>query len=244
MFEERDTPFRHLIYKPWSNEGIEHLFTGKDLKLPKSRFAETRVDLMKRLKLNNLIALTQVHGADVKDLRLSESFDDKDFFLTEKGTIAACGDALIIPRNPLWKKQRVAFAAMTADCVPILGRTQGSYFLIHAGWRGLAGGIIAQTISALGDEGKIECLIGPCAGSDLYEVGDEVISSFIDKPVYSSKRDKFLLNLAATAEEQIKSASPTAMVCNSRICTMSSSDFYSFRREGKDTGSNLTIVIV
>src|SRR5438034_5882304 len=73
----------------------------------------------------------------------------------------------------------VAAVALVADCLPIALAGGEAVAMLHCGWRGLAGGIVAEGAAALrelGDEGPLTAAIGPGARGCCYEVGEEVRS--------------------------------------------------------------------
>lgn len=84
------------------------------------------------------------------------------------------GDGLFTAR------QGLALAVATADCVPVLVATgSGKLAAIHAGWRGLANGVIAATLRAMDADGDLRAWIGPAIGPCCYEVGDEVAEAVV-----------------------------------------------------------------
>ncbi|HVR04640.1 MAG TPA: laccase domain-containing protein, partial [Solirubrobacteraceae bacterium] len=75
----------------------------------------------------------------------------------------------------------VGAMAMVADCVPVVLAARGAVAALHAGWRGLAGGVLEEGVRALrevGGEPPIVAVVGPCAGGCCYEVGEEVHAAF------------------------------------------------------------------
>ena len=68
----------------------------------------------------------------------------------------------------------VATLVLTADCMPIALATPTKVAMVHAGWRGLADGVIENAIAALGGDEPVVAAIGPSAGGCCYEVGDDV----------------------------------------------------------------------
>jgi polyphenol oxidase len=75
----------------------------------------------------------------------------------------------------------VAPMVLVADCLPIALAGAGAVAVLHAGWRGLAAGIVAEGVRAvreLGASGPLEAAIGPGAGPCCYEVGEEVHAAF------------------------------------------------------------------
>ena len=127
---------------------------------------------------------------------------------------------------------------MTADCLPIAVAGGGAVAMLHAGWRGLAGGIVAEGVRAvreLGAEGPVEAAIGPGAGGCCYEVGEEVHARFA---AYGADvRFGRNLDLKAIAREDLVSAG-VAVVHDVDLCTICSEEslFFSHRRDHGITG--------
>jgi len=100
-------------------------------------------------------------------------------------------------------------AVLVADCVPILlaSRDGRSVAAVHAGWRGLAGGVIQAAVTALPAhaEDMMAC-IGPCISPAAYEVGDEVVAALQTAGVNAQyKRTPAVrLDLSATAAEILR----------------------------------------
>jgi polyphenol oxidase len=133
---------------------------------------------------------------------------------------------------------------LVADCLPIAvagrGRSNGdgAVAMLHAGWRGLAGGIVAagvQALRELGVDGPIEAAIGPGAGVCCYEVGEEVHAEFAD--VGSDVRRGRNLDLKAIARHELERAGVDA-VHDIGLCTICADDslFFSHRRDHGVTG--------
>jgi polyphenol oxidase len=127
---------------------------------------------------------------------------------------------------------------MTADCLPIAIAGEGAVAMLHAGWRGLASGIVAagvKAMRALGVDGPIEAAIGPGAGGCCYEVGDEVRDAFAEHG--ERVRNGRNLDLKAIAREQLERAGARA-VHDVALCTICSDPrlFFSHRRDRGITG--------
>jgi YfiH family protein len=135
---------------------------------------------------------------------------------------------------------------LVADCLPIAlaaseggnGAGAGAVAMLHAGWRGLAAGIVTEGLRAmreLGVVGPIEAAIGPGAGGCCYEVGDEVHAEFTG---YGGQvRHGRNLDLKAIARDQLERAG-VAAVHDVGLCTICSdaSLFFSHRRDRGVTG--------
>jgi YfiH family protein len=132
----------------------------------------------------------------------------------------------------------VAPMVMTADCLPIAVAGDGAVAMLHAGWRGLAGGIVAEGVRAvreLGAEGPLEAAIGPGAGGCCYEVGEEVQARFAGYG--AAVRSGRNLDLKAVAREDLERAG-VDVVHDAGLCTICSEEslFFSHRRDHGITG--------
>lgn len=138
----------------------------------------------------------------------------------------------------------VVLAIMTADCLPIViaddsGRVLG---VAHAGWRGLAAGILDCTVAALktlhSGARSWRAWMGPCIGPRNFEVGDDVRNVFVGKEAAtaaffgSGKRPgKWQADLAGLARHRLVSLG-VEQVENSGLCTYAGDQlFFSYRRE-------------
>ena len=130
----------------------------------------------------------------------------------------------------------VAMGVHVADCLPIAVGGEGGVAMLHGGWRGLAGGIVATGVSALRDvgvRGTLAAVIGPGVGGCCYETGDEVRAAL---SAYRASRGR-LLDLKAVAAAQLREAGVSA-VQDLALCTICAPAgvLYSHRRDGPRTG--------
>ena len=135
----------------------------------------------------------------------------------------------------------VACAIMTADCLPVLfcDRAGSRVAAAHAGWRGLAGGILENTVAAMGVAPE-ELLVwmGPAIGPDSFEVGPEVRDIFGSaasadcfKP--SHRPNHYLADIYQLARLRLQSVGVQA-IYGGGLCTVQDSiRFYSYRRDGQ-----------
>ncbi len=131
----------------------------------------------------------------------------------------------------------VAPTALVADCLPIAVAGAGAVAMLHAGWRGLAAGVIdtgARAVRELGTGSELSAAIGPGAGPCCYEVGAEVHGAFSDLPDVHHGRT---LDLKAIARQQLERAG-VGRVLDIGICTICSEDglLFSHRRDNGVTG--------
>lgn len=134
-------------------------------------------------------------------------------------------------------------AVMIADCLPVLladaeGAVVGA---VHAGWRGLAAGVIENTVAAMKvAPSKIFAYLGPCISGAVYEVGADVREAMLardaaaDAAFVPKSRGKWLADLPLLARQRLLRAGLDAgSIFSSGLCTLSDSQrFYSYRRDG------------
>jgi polyphenol oxidase len=128
----------------------------------------------------------------------------------------------------------LASMVITADCLPIALIGPDAVAMIHAGWRGLAVGVIEEGVEAvrdLGSDSELRAAIGPGAGGCCYEVGPEVHQAF-GRPAERAKID-----LKAIAAERLRAVG-AAEVHDVGLCTICSDAelFFSHRRDDGVTG--------
>lgn len=142
----------------------------------------------------------------------------------------------------------LACLVQVADCLPVLLAAPGGVGAAHAGWRGLAGGIVEATVSALCqatgcEPQQIECWLGACIGPQAFEVGADVLEGFgvqetgADPSRFKPLRPgKWLADLPGLARDRLSKAGVT-QVSGAAWCTVRDrlgdrSRFFSFRRDG------------
>lgn len=136
-------------------------------------------------------------------------------------------------------------AVLTADCLPLLVADAGGACVaaIHAGWRGLAAGVVAAGIRALPvAPERLVAWIGPRICRDHYEVGADVRRAFPDSPeaFVASRRGHWMADLPAIARRQLKD-SGVGRVLDSHACTAGKAEFFSYRRD-KRTGRMASVI--
>ena len=187
-----------------------------------------------RQPIDSLHWLNQVHGKQIHDI-----------------------DATALAIRPLDADAMVScqadlgLAVMTADCVPIVlyQPATGQIAAIHAGWQGLACGVIKTTVERFSSSEPIMAWIGVCISQENYEVGRQVrdklltgcienqtlvaqhLESFEERYVLASEADKIKLNLPQLAADQLKAAG--IIVSNEAAipCSYADPHYYSYRRQ-------------
>ena len=182
--------------------------------------------------------IAQVHGAAVVDAAT-----------VGPGQPIRTGDASIATGTG------VVCAILTADCLPVLfadtgGRVVGA---AHAGWRGLAGGVLGQTLAAMrgAGAGDITAWMGPAIGPTAFEVGQDVFDSFAQALPrhdigfafvrHPERGGKYTADMFALARLMLEADGVTS-VAGGLHCTAAERDrFYSYRRDGV-TGRQASLI--
>jgi len=181
---------------------------------------------------------------------------------------------LNLPSNPIWLEQvhsnrvikidkntavqqadasytdqaGVVSVVMTADCLPVLlASSDGTEIAaVHAGWRGLLAGVIANTVAMFKSDNVIAWL-GPAIGPDCFEVGGEVKESFVAKSkdfasaFKQTSEEKYLADIYQLARLELATLGIT-QVYGGDFCTVTDKQrFYSYRRDG-ETGRMATLI--
>lgn len=194
--------------------------------------AENRRRLAARLGTGHVQYLNQVHGTAVVRA-------DVPSCATEPDADAVWTDA----RN-------LALVIQTADCLPVLIAHPTRIGAAHAGWRGLAAGVLEGLVAAMAvPASEMRAWIGPAIGGTAYEVGDDVRLAFGDADRVIGFRQglapgKWWCDLAAIAAARLAAAGLlTTAVSPSGLCTLADRDrFFSYRRDG-ETGRLASVIL-
>jgi YfiH family protein len=141
-------------------------------------------------------------------------------------------------------------ASLTADCLPVLfcaddGSEIGA---AHAGWRGLAGGVLESTLAQMhAPRARVLAWLGPCIGAPSYEVGAEVRAAFVDVDAgaaacfAATRPGHWLCDLAALARRRLQ-ASGVERIHGGGFDTFTDPRLYSYRREGARSGRFASLI--
>lgn len=136
----------------------------------------------------------------------------------------------------------VACAVMTADCLPVLfcDRAGTVVAAAHAGWRGLANGILQNTIAAMGVEPlEIMAYFAPAIGADAFEVGQDVWDAFCtDLPDAQAAfqaigNNKYLADIYSLAKLVLRREGVTHIFGGEHCTVLERDTFFSYRRDGQ-----------
>jgi polyphenol oxidase len=141
-------------------------------------------------------------------------------------------------------------AVLTADCLPVLLCDDAGSVVAaaHAGWRGLAAGVLEAAVAAMATPGeRLMAWLGPAIGPAAFEVGDEVRAAFVaddrgaDAAFMAHGDGKWLCDLYVLARRRLN-ALGVAQVAGGGLCTFTDEQhFYSYRRE-RNTGRMASLI--
>jgi YfiH family protein len=195
--------------------------------------AANRLALTRRLDLPTEPSwLRQVHGIAVHDAAARSRQIEEP---AADAAVAHVGNAVL--------------AILTADCLPLLLCTDDGSAIAaaHAGWRGLAAGVIEATVAQLGaPAGRVIAWLGPAIGARSYEVGEEVRSAFVAghadaaKAFTATRTGHWHCDLYALARQRLAAVSVHA-VYGGGYDTFTDPRFYSYRRD-QQTGRFASLI--
>ena len=168
--------------------------------------------------------INQVHSSNCIDASKVSSKVDADSSFTSKPKIV-CG-------------------ILTADCLPVfISKTDGSMVgVAHAGWRGLASGVIENLVRSFNTSGEnLVVHLGPAISKNFFEVGDEVRKLYLSNNIkfersFSIKNSKIYLDLYDAARVILESFEIKLISGGNRCTFEESSNFFSYRRDGINSG--------
>lgn len=191
-----------------------------------------------------------------KKLSQKLNLSQEPFWLQQEHTdIAVCIEKNSKP-TPVVADASFTFASgpvcvvMTADCVPILVCDQkGSVVAaIHAGWKGIAKGIITSTIKAMNiNTSHLLAWLGPAIGPQAFVVNQEMYDTFIsqlpeNRSAFTQHNNNYLANIYTLASLSFKQTGITK-IYGGEYCTFTQKDlFYSYRRDGEKSGRMASLI--
>ena len=177
------------------------------------------------------VFLRQVHGARVVRLASADAHAD--------APIEAADGCVTTEPN-------IACTVLLADCLPVLFAAPGARGVAaaHAGWRGLAGGVLEATLGALCEAAgcgpaDVQAWLGACIGPGAFEVGADVLAAFGADPSAAAtprfqphRAGKWLADLPGLARDRLAAAG-VRRLSGGGLCTVADrSRFFSYRRDG------------
>ncbi len=195
---------------------------------------ENRKQLALNLALPSApIWMNQVHGVDVFH-RTAQSANS---------TEVICADAAFT------QEKNAVVAVLTADCLPVVLSNQSgtAVAVVHAGWRGLAAGILHKAQALFSSDELLFAWLAPAIGPEKFEVGVDVYDAFTAR-ISDNKHaftelggGKYRANLYELAQNELQAYRPTS-VSGGNYCTHSQSSlFHSYRRDGVHSGRMATL---
>jgi len=169
----------------------------------------------------------QVHGAELAEHRAAQS----------PSPFAQPGSEIPEVDGHVIREGGLAALVFVADCLPVALAGDSGVAVLHCGWRGLAGGIVATGAEAVS---ATHAAIGPGIGACCYEVGEEVLGAF--SGLGPGIADGRMLDLAEVARRLLTAAGVGEVEASGHCTSCEPELFYSHRRDGGVTGRQGGIV--
>jgi len=202
------------------------------------RVRENRRRLISALGVPAFACPRQVHSTNV--FRVGPESAGRGFADPSEGIPAT--DALVTTSPD------VPIAVLSADCVPLalVDSATGAIAVVHAGWRGVAAGMVQAAIGEFPDPDRVEAVVGPAIGPDHYEVGDDVASAVgagsEGGAITHRAGSRLLLDLPGTVARSLRNLG-VSHVAEARECTACQPErFFSHRRDGSTGRQGLVAV--
>jgi YfiH family protein len=181
-----------------------------------------------------LPVITQVHGARV---------------VLAEHIVGECEADAVISRTA-----GLGCRVITADCLPLLLTSRGGSEVaaIHAGWRGLAAGVVEATVGAMHtDAPELLAWIGPAISQAHYEVGRDVFDAFVSAAgdaacaaCFKPFGNKYLADLAALARLRLQRLGVAAVAGGDHCTFANPGQFHSWRRDGVAAGRQVSVICI
>ncbi len=223
-------------YPRWIEAGIKHSFFNQQYNFNLANRQNAREQFIKEQGVANLILLNQNHTDHFLE------FSQEELATTTLSDWKEPADALIIKN--ITKFSNIGLGIMTADCLPILIYSPKVVAVIHSGWQGLQIEITNKVLARMKELGvkNFQLLVGPHAGKERYEFKQNELDLIGPNAVYQERQGKYYLNMLETLAKQINSFS--IELISSKICTISTLDFSSYRRQSNESGRNLSLMLI
>ena len=185
-----------------------------------SAVIKNRQRLSSLIDQTDIAWLTQVHGVSVTDATAINAEADASY---------SC-------------QSHQVCCVLTADCLPVFFCDEGGQqvAVAHAGWRGLYGGILQQTLKQFYYQENIMAYLGPAISQQAFEVGDDVRDAFLSIDnislanhfVLSKTKGKWMADIYGLARSILNSVGVTRIYGGDRCTYMENKHFFSYRRDG------------
>jgi YfiH family protein len=157
----------------------------------------------------NFRHVTQVHGTDIVSLE----------------TLPCEADGMMVS----WEDFTQPLAIKTADCLPVVIEGPKGVVFLHAGWRGLADGILTHPEVSLIE--PLRAFIGPSIHVCCFEVSADFRNNFTGSENFQDREGKLYFDLQQEARKVLREKFPNLLVSMAPVCTCCNLDFHSYRRD-------------
>jgi len=215
-----------------SEPPFDTLNLGTHVKDKQQHVLENRARVVEAMQApNQPYWLNQVHGSDVVFIDCyssrNDALDADGTFTRETGNVLCVG---------------------TADCLPVvISNTDGTAVsVVHAGWRGLAGGVLQSAVAHFDETDQLHAWLGPAIGPNAFEVGSEVVDLYLANNQQNAAafkpagKGKFMADIYELARIALNRHRPI-VITGGEHCTFTQAElFHSHRRDGVASGRMAT----
>jgi YfiH family protein len=255
----KDNGVKYWEYNTLSQfANLKHFTTGHEGGVSVGAYKSFNLALHTGDELENVIAnrqkLAQALGIDLKMMVFPNQTHSKNVFRVKKSDAGKGAEnfATAIPDTDalITNELDICLMILTADCVPVLlyDTENEAIGVVHAGWKGTMQNITGETVKAMQQEfssnpANIVAAIGPSAGPDFFEVGQDVIDAALQS--FEHQSDKLIIkrngqtffDLWQANKLQLTNAGVNAKnIEMSGLCTLSNPLFFSARNSGLQSG--------
>jgi polyphenol oxidase len=180
-------------------------------------------------------------------LRRQLSLPDEPLWLEQvHGTVVVDADRIARGAAPpradgaVTRQRGTVLAVLVADCLPVLlaARDGSAVAVAHAGWRGLAAGVLEAAVAALAGNGALQAWLGPAIGPAHFEVGEEVLAAFVAREPTAAAafrrnaRGRWQCDLQSLARSRLHGLGVDSVHAHEGCSYSQPEQFYSYRRDG------------
>jgi len=213
----------------FSNKPFEWLNLATHVGDEARRVVKNRQTLFTELNLaSEPVWLNQVHGNHINVAAAAME-------VLKLGKIEGSSPVVPDADASYTSQQGVVLAVLVADCLPIMlcAENGQEVAVVHAGWRGLANGIVERAVREFSTD-RLIAWLGPAIGPCHYEVDDAVKNRFGTSHAFAQSKEDghFMFDLYDEASTQLLSSGVT-QIYGGNFCTYCDKRFYSYRRDGQ-----------
>ncbi len=232
-----EPPFDSLNLGALTDDGAEAIVENRRRLATALGFSPEHIAFAHQVHGTELVTHGESPSASFASLEVTNSQRDRTEPPISRVGAVSPGGPVVAADGHVITKRGTAALVFVADCVPVALAGPGGVAILHCGWRGLAAGIVAKGVAAIG---ATDAAVGPSIGPCCYEVGSEVLAPF--ERLGDGVADARMLDLPEVARRLLLEAG-VERVELSGLCTSCEPElFFSHRRDRGRTGRQAGLV--